>query len=116
MRWFVLVVVLLGSAAARADSRIDCAEHVEVRLGMSESDVVARCGRPTSYAERIEPRPSLDQQGNCGCHDCGCCAPPPPIVIHDLAYDLGPDRFVRQLHFEDGVLREISTGFYGADP
>lgn len=106
-RTFLLAAALLGSFAARADSRIDCREHAEVGLGMSLDQVLAKCGPATSAVQRIEQRQPLSQ-GDC------CCTPPQRVVIDTLKYDLGPDRFVRILKFEDGVLLEISTGWYGA--
>jgi hypothetical protein len=129
----MLLLALAWVPAARAgDSSFDCAENQEVRPGNSTSTVIDRCGQPTSLTQHVEQRPAppapeeAARQSACedqmralskhGQPDLSVCAAAPQwqaVAVEVWTYDLGPNRFVRTLRFEDGVLVNIDAGWYG---
>jgi hypothetical protein len=138
MRVAILLLALAWIPAAHAgDSSFECADNQEVRPGDSTSTVIDRCGQPTSLTQHVEQRPAPptpdeaarqtaceDQMRELWQHekhggsapDLTVCAATPQtrsVAVEVWTYDLGPNRFVRTLRFEDGVLVNIHAGFYG---
>ena len=98
MRALAAGLVLLGSAAARADDGLRCGEWL-VTAGAGEAAVAAKCGAPTHAAtqhRRWRVRGALLR-----------------CTIDLWTYDRGPYEFVRTLTFADGILQVVSVGDYG---
>ena len=87
----VLGLTTLGPTSASADS-MRCGREL-VRDGHRTSDVVKRCGQPTSTSKRVEALTG--------------------VTYDDWTYDFGPREFVRHLTFQNGVLIQIVIGDYG---
>jgi hypothetical protein len=106
------VATLLAAAApARADS-FRCGTKLIVE-GTSRGEVVARCGEPTDVERRaILRRPVFWRFGR------------PYYLSDDLVevpvetwtYNLGPNKLMRRLRLEDGVVVDIDTLGYGYHP
>jgi len=103
-----LVTSLLGAASAEAMS---CQNRL-VRQGDASARVIQLCGDPAQIVQRNETR-SRTVVGR---------APDGTIIQHIVTvtvvvevwtYDFGPQRFMRQLAFENGVLLRIDTLGYG---
>jgi Protein of unknown function (DUF2845) len=104
------IVATLGVAAApaRADG-FRCGTKLVVE-GSTRGEVIARCGAPTDVERRsILRRPVLWRYGR------------PYYLSDDLievpvetwTYNLGPNKLMRRLRLEDGVVVEIDTLGYG---
>lgn len=98
----------LGAASAEA---MTCRQRL-VREGDDGSRVLELCGEPTEVVQRTESRSHTVQR----------VAPDGTVlsntftvtvVVEQWTYDLGPQRFMRRLIFEDGVLLRIDTLGYG---
>jgi hypothetical protein len=92
---------------ARAQSTMECPLGL-VSVGDSESAVLSRCGPPSARQTwdqvRTEEMESPD----------GSFAEPAVAIPQDeWVYDYGPTRFVTVLRFDNGIVRDISTGGYG---
>ena len=87
--------------------------------GDSLYDVQSVCGVPDATNQRVEYRtlrrhvngPCFKQQGQLMCghveeHTI-------EVVIDEWTYDFGSTSFIRYLTFEQGKLREVTTGRYG---
>ena len=98
--------------AAAAPTRADgfrCGTRLVVE-GTTRGEVVARCGEPTDVERRsILRRPVLWRHGR------------PYFLSDDLVevpvetwtYNLGPNKLMRRLRLEDGLVVEIDTLGYG---
>lgn len=104
----LLTTILAGTQTAEA---LSCAQRLVV-VGDSSARVMQLCGEPAEIVERNETR-SRTVQGR---------APDGTIVMHTITvtvvlqqwtYDFGPQRFMRQLIFEEGRLIRMSTLGYG---
>jgi hypothetical protein len=81
----------------------ECSEQVVSRGDMT-SDVIAKCGEPSSkdvHQEEIKER-----------LDAGLFRTV-TVTVEEWTYNLGPNRFVRILTFRNGRLVDIRTGNYG---
>ena len=104
-----MTVGLLLSSAAFADG-FRCGNKL-VTEGASRSEVATKCGEPTDVvtARSIFRRPVVWDYGK------------PYYVGEDVieipveiwTYNLGPNKLMRQLRFEGGVLVDIDTLGYG---
>jgi len=99
---------LLGSTAAEA---MHCQQRL-VRVGANGAQVLELCGDPREIVQRTETRSQTVQRQ----------APDGTIIsqtftvtvaVEQWTYDFGPQRFMRRLMFEDGVLLRIDTLGYG---
>lgn len=125
-RWtnvlFLTLVVLCTSLYAPvAADRLRCAGKI-VSLGDSTYRVRSVCGDPIDVVERTEWRTLTRRVPDPGClpgdSDRPCIAfeeSGEEIQIERWTYDLGRNRLLQHLTFEQGVLREIRSGNYGAD-
>jgi Protein of unknown function (DUF2845) len=105
----VIALGLLASSAAFADG-FRCGTKL-VTEGASRSEVAAKCGEPTDVttARSIFRRPVVWDYGR------------PMYVGEDVieipveiwVYNLGPNKLMRQLRFEGGVVVDIDTLGYG---
>lgn len=116
--WSLIFGVLsLSPQAARADG-MRCGSRI-VSEGDTLYDVRSICGEPVSATRRLEyrtirqhiPGPCVPQGGQmrCGYVEERTVE----VVIDELVYDLGSNKFIRYLTFEQGKLRDVQTGHYG---
>lgn len=110
--WLALAATLLVSATATAPARADgfrCGSKLVVE-GTSRGEVLARCGTPTDVEHRtILRRPMFWRHGR------------PYYVPGDMievpvetwTYNLGPNKLMRRLRIDDGIVVEIETLGYG---
>ena len=116
----VMVAILCGSGIANADSAFRCGTQL-VSLEDTRDEVLRMCGQPTSVdsweEERIlrdfrtyrdyDPRTSKDKWYR-----------EPFLVkvqvnIELWTYNPGSTQFIRYLRFENGTIKEITTGGKG---
>lgn len=93
-----MCALLLSASAAHAEDTIRCKSAL-VRVGMSESEVVARCGEPRH--KDVESVPVRAGRRNGGSHVIGT------TQIVRWTYDRGAGQFPALLTFEDGELKRI---------
>jgi hypothetical protein len=104
----ILTFALLGASPAFAAMR--CGTKL-VTEGDTRSEVALKCGEPTEVLphKSVLRRPVIWRHGR-------------PFFIGDdfieievesWIYNLGPNKLMRRLRFEDGVLAEIETLGYG---
>jgi hypothetical protein len=109
------VSALLSLGAAPGPARADgfrCGTRLIVE-GSTRGEVLARCGDPSDVERRaILRRPVFWRHGR-------------PFVLSDdmvevpvelWTYNLGPNKLMRRLRLEDGVVVEIETLGYGYRP
>ena len=75
-----------------------------ISVGKSKSQVILKWGQPTYTEQHQEERSIYGSQGK---------VLQQTVTIERLTYDLGPDRFIRILTFENGKLTDIRSGGYG---
>ena len=116
----VVLTILCMSGLARADAAFRCGTHL-VSIGDTRDEVTHHCGKPTSIdsweEERVlrdfrtyrenDPRTERDEWNR-----------EPFLVktqvkIELWTFNLGFNRLVRYLKFENGILKEITTGGKG---
>ena len=107
---FLLFVPLAVATSASTAHALSCDGHL-VEIGDSEAYVRSVCGAPTSETTRIEPRSAVVAYGYPRAfYGYGAVA---QVQIDVLVYDFGPTRFIDELVFESGVLREDRVAGYG---
>ncbi len=115
-----LLSILVILAQAETSFAFRCGTSL-VNVGATKHEVIHKCGEPTYIESRVEERILKD-------------FPPPyeyqpktpyyrqyrePYLIKEYVtidiwtYNLGPNRFIRYLTFENGILREITIGDRG---
>lgn len=106
-----LPVILFASLllASTTASAFHCGTHL-VHEGDTKGEVRAKCGEPTDIETRsILRRPYVWRHGR-------PIYVGPSLVevpVEFWTYNLGPNKFMRRLRFEDGELMEIETLGYG---
>lgn len=105
---FVLLVGLLAASPSFAAFR--CGSKL-VSEGDTRSEVAAKCGEPDDVINQtsVYRRPVIWERGR------------PYFIGEDMievpvenwVYNLGPNKLMRKLRFEGGVLAEIETLGYG---
>lgn len=124
MKTMLVVCVLLTAllAAGSGDgwaSELRCGLEL-VNIGDTKSEVLDKCGEPSSIEgweeERIKRdfyRSTMDED----LEDYERSRIPlfvkEHVSIEEWLYNFGPNKFVRYLRFENGRLKKISTGGYG---
>jgi hypothetical protein len=107
----VVAMLVVAAAPVHADG-FRCGTRLVVE-GSTRGEVIARCGEPTDVERRsILRRPVLWRHGR------------PYYLSDDLVevpvetwtYNLGPNKLMRRLRLEDGVVVEIDTLGYGYHP
>lgn len=115
--WFVFCVLAgLLTSPAYADMR--CGSRL-ISRGDSLYDVRSLCGVPDAAQQRVEYRtarrvvqgPCFRQQNQLVCSHVEERSV--EVVIDEWTYDIGSNRFIRTLTFEQGRLRDVATGRYG---
>ncbi len=106
----VLSAALAFSGLAAADS-FRCGSKL-----MTDGDpldkVAALCGPPTSVERREIVRPYYFYRGSIPIHTSY------EVSIEYWTYNLGPNKLMRRLRFEDGLLVDVETlghGYYSAN-
>jgi hypothetical protein len=109
-----LIFAPWASSDAFADSGFRCASGKLVSVGDHLSDVRGRCGEPDYADQRIERRKVSRRvrSGNASIEEEQWIE----ITIDEWTYDLGNNRFVRRLLFENSRLVHVSTGKRGTKP
>lgn len=107
-RW--LLALGLSLAAASPAYAFRCGSKV-IREGDTRSEVAAKCGEPTEIERKsaVVRRPILGVGGRR--NSIGQIDVEIPIEV--WVYNLGPNKLMRRLRFEDGVLVDIDTLGYG---
>lgn len=108
------------SVDCRADSSFRCGTQL-VRLDDSRNDVIRKCGEPTSVEsweeERIQRDFKTGYEYAPGTTGDEWSREPFLVKVHvkiELwTYNPGPTQFIRHLRFENGILRDITTGAKG---
>ena len=75
-----------------------------VSIGDSQSEVLGKWGEPVgknSHQEELKERRANGQRSTVF------------VTVDEWTYNLGPDRFMRIITFNDGRVKEIETGSYG---
>ena len=119
-RWILALVV--GAAAAAlfpcllaADSGFRCESGRLVGVGDHMYEVQKKCGDPDFAGQRIEKRrvkvKVKDRQGSYG--EEVSEEREVEILLDEWTYDLGPQRFIRNVVFENGRVIHVGTGGYG---
>ena len=105
-----LVMAAVGLGASRAQA-MHCQQRL-VRVGDASTRVLDLCGQPAEMVERTETRTrTIQRQAPDGTviYDTVSVT----VVVEQWTYDFGPQRFMRRLWFEGGVLQRMSTLGYG---
>ena len=105
----VIVVGLLASSAAVADG-FRCGTKL-VTEGASRSEVAHKCGEPTDVrtARSVFRRPVIWGYGR----PMYVGEDAIEIIVEVWTYNLGPNKLMRQIRFEDGIVVDIDTLGYG---
>ena len=108
--WILLALGLSLVATVPANAALRCGSHL-VSEGDSRSEVVAKCGEPTEINQKsaILRQPTVWVGGRRYVVGNGLVEIPIEVWI----YNLGPNKLMRRLRFEDGVLVDIDTMGYG---
>jgi Protein of unknown function (DUF2845) len=104
--WTTLFCLAAGQDVARADDGFRCNGRV-ISTGEWLMRVIDKCGEPAAEMHRTEFRTIAVRVGNV------IEERTVEVVIDELEYDLGSNRFVRFLYFENGRLLHVSTGEKG---
>ena len=106
-------VVVLGLLACSPAFAFRCGSKIVVK-GDTRSQVIAACGEPTDVVTQrsVYRRPMIWANGR------------PYYIGQDFIevpveswlYNLGPNKLMRRLIFEDGIVTEIETLGYGYNP
>jgi hypothetical protein len=115
--WIFLVVVLALPAADLFASEMRCGSRL-VSVGDYKYDVLNKCGEPDHVEVREEVRSGRDLYVSGPVIPEGQVFRRSPsisyyVTIEEWHYNLGGNRFIRYLTFENGRLIKIATGDYG---
>jgi hypothetical protein len=107
-KWIFALGLTLAAASPAYAFR--CGSHV-IDEGATRSEVAAKCGDPTEISRKsaILRRPSVWIGGRPYFTSEALIEIPVEVWI----YNLGPNKLMRSLRFEDGVLVDIDTLGYG---
>jgi hypothetical protein len=109
-RWPLLLCV--GFAVAGHADALRCGTHL-VSEGDSASMVAAVCGTPADVTRTAILRPAALWYGG---HRVFLGGDLVEVLVETWLYNLGPDRLMRRVRFEDGRVVEIETLDYGYNP
>ncbi len=111
-RTALIAVLLLATFGAAAPLRADamrCGSHLVAERD-TRSTVAAKCGPPSDVTHRIRLAPAVVwRHGRTYWVGDG----PIEVVVEDWIYNFGPQRFMRRVRFEDGIVVRIDTLGYG---
>lgn len=110
--WHLAVAAALAAWCAAPPAFADgfsCGNRV-VTDGMSSAEVRRVCGEPAQITSKpILRRPVIWRFGRPYYVGSGEVE----VIVETWLYNFGPTRLLRQLRFEDGVLRDVETLGYG---
>jgi len=106
--WPAIAMSMLAAAAARADS-MRCGTRL-VTEGNTRSQVIAKCGEATEVEHRSVWRQPIVWIHGRPFH-VGSDFVEIPVEL--WIYNLGPNKFMRRVRFEDGLVVDIETLDYG---
>lgn len=107
-RWSAAALFTLLAAAAQADA-LRCGTKL-VTEGNTRSQVSAKCGAATEVVQRsVWREPIIWVRGRPFRVGEGLIEVPVELWL----YNLGPNKFMRRVRFEDGIVVEIETLGYG---
>lgn len=110
----LFAVSLLALFVPTSAEAMDCRDRVIAR-GDAPGRVERFCGEPTRRVGRIEVRSYVEYVTN-GDGSVVEQWVEYEVEVEDWYYDRGPDRLLRKLTFEGGLVREIVTEGYGYRP
>jgi hypothetical protein len=108
--------LLAGSAGALDNANFTCGSYI-IAVGDRAYDVLNKCGDP-SYVESWQEARTREDFGSWALvpgkrYYIGPLFAQELVTIEEWEYDLGPNRFIRYLRFENGRLTGVTTGDYG---
>lgn len=106
-RW--LFALIAGCAAALPAHALRCGTQL-VHEGDTRGQVLAKCGEPADVERRSVWRRPIVWIGG---HPFFASRDLVEIPIEVWIYNLGPNKLMRRLRFEDGLVVEIETLGYG---
>lgn len=80
-----------------------------IRVGDRTLDLLAKCGSPTAIDRRTERRPTPTATGH-------LVTSYRTIDIELWTFDFGPQRFIRYVTLENGIVVGVKDGSYGYAP
>jgi hypothetical protein len=110
----VLALALPLGAPARADG-FRCPGGKLVRDGDHMLEVQNKCGQPDFVAQRVEKRKVKAKVRQwVGDHEEEVSEEQVvEVTVDEWTYDLGPQKFIRYVDFENGRVIRVTTGAYG---
>jgi hypothetical protein len=109
--------VLVALALAPEAHAFRCGNKL-ISEGMHVTKVIALCGEPDYEQERVVLRRNVfigkttraPDSGVIRRHIYGWGTPPlVEVEIRELTWNLGPNKFMRRVRFEDGIVTEVET-------
>jgi hypothetical protein len=112
----LLVLVVFLSPAARGDDGFRCPGGKIVSRGDHMVEVRKKCGEPDEVSRRIDKRKvKVKVKRWVGGEEEEVSEEQViDVVVDEWVYDLGPQKFIRYVDFEDSRLVNVTTGGYGA--
>jgi hypothetical protein len=110
-----LLILLLLLACSVSASDFRCGSHI-ISPGDRKFDVLRKCGNPDNVEVREEVRIKRDLGAQLflpGEEPPGFVFPRELVTVEEWEYNLGPQRLIRYLTFENSRLIKITTGDYG---
>jgi len=112
-----LALLLAGSAHALASDDLVCGPHI-VTVGERRNDILNKCGTPAYADSWVEERIRRWDATPWTLEPAKRSELTPLftrefVTIEEWEYNLGPNRFIRYLRFENGRLTRVTTGDYG---
>lgn len=111
----VIAFLLVFVPHVMADG-FDCGSRI-IATGDRKGDVLSKCGNPSYVEVREEVRVKRDFGTALLYPDTGLNRFPlfvkELVTVEEWEYNLGPNRFIRYLEFENGRLIRITDGDYG---
>jgi hypothetical protein len=106
----IAAVLVLGLLATSPAFAFRCGTKIVVE-GDTQSQVAAKCGEPTDIVRQqsVFRRPMIWADGRP--HYIG--RDYIEVPVESWIYNLGPNKLMRRLRFEDGIVVEIETMGYG---
>jgi hypothetical protein len=114
---YLLLASLLFVGSARAlDNNFTCGSYI-IAVGDRAYDVLNKCGDPSNVESWQEVRTREDSESWALVpgkrYYIGPLFSQELVTIEEWEYDLGPNRFIRYLRFENGRLTRVTIGDYG---